>query len=133
MGGKIYGMKKSKERQEEPLGTVSYQTSSKRLPPFWLLIGARKTQFSGTNQKPERRRPFGTGLVRHCPQGLFLLFFTFLRAIYFSAHLDFPSPPFSAPGSLRMLLVGQRKTTVQIYQLILKSKINLIWARKLQM
>ena len=27
--------------------------------------------FSGTNQKPERRRPFGTGLVRHCPQGLF--------------------------------------------------------------
>ena len=26
---------------------------------------------SGTNQKPERRRPFGTGLVRHCPQRLF--------------------------------------------------------------
>ena len=40
-------------------------------PPFWLLIGARKLVFSGTNQKPERRRPFGTGLVRHCPQGLF--------------------------------------------------------------
>ena len=37
-----YGTKKSKERQEEPLGTMSYQTSSKRLPPFWLLIGARK-------------------------------------------------------------------------------------------
>ena len=34
--------KKSKERPEEPLGTVSYQTSSKRSPPFWLLIGARK-------------------------------------------------------------------------------------------
>ena len=36
--------KKSKERREEPLGTMSYQTSSKRSPPFCLLIGARKTQ-----------------------------------------------------------------------------------------
>ena len=79
----IYGTKKSKERREEPLGTMSYQTSSKRSPPFWLLIGARKLVFSGTNQKPERRRPFGTGLVRHCPQGLFSTFFTFLRATFF--------------------------------------------------
>ena len=39
-----YGTKKSKGRIEEPLGTMSYQTSSKRSPPFWLLIGARKTQ-----------------------------------------------------------------------------------------
>ena len=37
-----YGTKKSKERREEPLGTMSYQTSSKRSPPSWLLIGARK-------------------------------------------------------------------------------------------
>ena len=37
--------KKSKERPEEPLGTMSYQTSSKRSPPFWLLIGARKLVF----------------------------------------------------------------------------------------
>ena len=37
-----HGTKKSKERREEPLGTMSYQTSSKRSPPFWLLIGARK-------------------------------------------------------------------------------------------
>ena len=29
-----YGTKKSKERREEPLGTMSYQTSSKRSPPF---------------------------------------------------------------------------------------------------
>ena len=35
-----YGTKKSKERREEPLGTMSYMTSSKRSPPFWLLIGA---------------------------------------------------------------------------------------------
>ena len=39
--------------------------------------------FSGTNQKPERRRPFRTGLVRHCPQGLSSPFFTFLRALFF--------------------------------------------------
>ena len=42
-----------------------------------------KHKFSGTNEKPERRRPFGTGLVRHCPQGLFWPFFTFLRALFF--------------------------------------------------
>ena len=51
-----------------------------------------KHKFSGTNQEPEKRRPFGTGLVRHCPQGLF------------SARLDFPSPPLSAPGSPMMVL-----------------------------
>ena len=37
-----YGTKKSKERPEEPMGTMSYQTSSRWSPPFWLLIGARK-------------------------------------------------------------------------------------------
>ena len=42
-----------------------------------------KHKFSGTNQKPERRRPFGTSLVRHCPQELFSPFFTFLRATFF--------------------------------------------------
>ena len=40
-----YGTKKSKEQREEPLGTMSYQTSFKRSPPFWLLIGARKLVF----------------------------------------------------------------------------------------
>ena len=34
------------------------------------------------NQKPEWPWPFGTGLVRHCPQGLFSTSFTFLRAIF---------------------------------------------------
>ena len=85
---------------------MSYQTSSKRSPPFWLLIVPEKHNISGTNQKPERQRPFGTGLVRHCPQGLFSPFFTFLRAIYFSARLDFFSSPLSAPGSPRMFGTG---------------------------
>ena len=44
-----YGTKKSKERREEPLGTMSYQTSSKRSPLFWLLIGARKTNVFETS------------------------------------------------------------------------------------
>ena len=48
---------------------------------FWLV--PENLSFSGTNQKPERWRPFGTGLVRHCPQGLFWPFFTFLRALFF--------------------------------------------------
>ena len=39
-----YGTKKSKERREEPLGTMSYQNSSKRSPPFWLLIGQKNTK-----------------------------------------------------------------------------------------
>ena len=34
------------------------------------------------NQKAERRPPFGTGLVRHCFQGLFSPFFSFLRATF---------------------------------------------------
>ena len=78
-----YGTKKSKERREEPLGTMSYQTSSngRRRSGFGLV--PENLCFSGTNQKPERWRPFGTGLVRHCPQGLFSPFFTFLRATFF--------------------------------------------------
>ena len=37
-----YDANKSKERREQSLGTMSYHTSSKRSPPFCLLIGARK-------------------------------------------------------------------------------------------
>ena len=60
--------------------SVSSVPNGRRGSAFWL---GRKTQkFSGTNQKPERPRQFGTGLVRHCPQGLFSPFFSFLRAIF---------------------------------------------------
>ena len=69
-----------------------------------LEIDLRKQEeenlcFSGTNQKPERQRPFGTGLVRHCPQGLFPLFFTFLRALFF--RLFRLPPPHYLPLGLR--------------------------------
>ena len=52
-----YGTKESKERREEPLGTMSYQTSSngRRCSGFWLV--PENLCFSGTNQKPEWRRP----------------------------------------------------------------------------
>ena len=75
--------KKSKQRPEEPLGQCLTRPVPNGLRPsgFWLV--PEKHKFSGTNQKPERRRPFGTGLVRHCPQGLFSPFFTFLRALFF--------------------------------------------------
>ena len=55
------------------------------------------------NPKPEWRRPFETGLVRHCPQGLFSPFFTFLRAIFFR-----PFRPSLAPNYLPQLLLGLR-------------------------
>ena len=77
-----YGTKKRKGRREEPLGTMSYQTSSKRLPPFCLLIGQKNTKVFWHQSS---RRPF--------------LFFV----PYFLARLDFPSPPLSAPGSSRMI------------------------------
>ena len=39
-----HGTKKSKERREDHLRTMSYQTSSKWSPPFWLLIGQKNTK-----------------------------------------------------------------------------------------
>ena len=67
-----------------------------------LWLGRKKQKFSGTNQKPELLRPFGTGTLRPCPQGLFLSFLTFLRPKFFLARLDFFPPPLTAPGSPRM-------------------------------
>ena len=49
--------------------------NGRRRSEFWLV--------PENHQKSERRRPFGTGMVRQCPQGLFSPIFTFLRAIFF--------------------------------------------------
>ena len=94
-----YGTKKSKERREEPLGTMYYQTSSKRSPPFWLLIGARKPQ-SEARTAATVWNWFGNTLS---PGALLAVLYFSSFHIYFSARLDFPSPPLSAPGSPRML------------------------------
>ena len=45
------GAKKSKERGGERVGTIFYQTSSKRSRPFWLLIGARNVCVFLPNQR----------------------------------------------------------------------------------
>ena len=74
--------RKVKNGEKSPWGQCLTRPvpNGSRCYAFWL---GRKTQkFSGTNQKSEWRRPFGTVLVRHCPQGLFSQFFIFLRAIF---------------------------------------------------
>ena len=55
--------------------------NGRRSSAFWLV--PENFCVFLPNQNAERGRPFGTGLVRHCPQGLFSSFFTFLCAIFF--------------------------------------------------
>ena len=96
--------RKVKNGEKTPCGQCLTKpvSNGRRRSAFWL---GRKTQkFSGTDQKSERRRPFGTGLVRHCPQGLFSPFFTFLRAT-FSRPFRLSLAPLSALGSPRMIFV----------------------------
>ena len=57
-----------------------------------LWLGRKTQKFSCTHQKSEWGRPFGTGLARHCPQGLFLPLFTFLLAIFFRLFRLFLAP-----------------------------------------
>lgn len=66
-----------------------------------LWLGRNLQMFSGTSQKQEQLRPFGTGLIKPCSQGLFL-FLNFLRPNFFLACLGFLLPPLSDPGSPRM-------------------------------
>ena len=99
---KNMAQKKSKERREEPLGTMSCQTSSKRSPPFRLLIGARKTQVFW-HQSEDRTAAIvwnWSGKTLSPGALLTVLYFSFVP--YFSACSDFPSPPLSVPGSPRM-------------------------------
>ena len=74
--------RKEKNGEKSPWGQCLTRpvSNGRRRSAFWL--GTKTQKFSGTNQKPERPRQFGTGLVRHCPQGLFWPFFTFLCAIF---------------------------------------------------
>ena len=86
LNGSVRSNRKSFEKTGPPFEVVLFSGSDRS--ECWLngsrpLLVPENLCFSGTNQKPERRRPFGTGLVRHCPQGLFSPFFTFLRATFF--------------------------------------------------
>ena len=99
----IHGTKKSKERREELLGTMSYQTSSKRSPLFWLLIRARKLVFFWHQSEARTAATVWNWSSKTLSPGALLavLYFSSFH-IYFSARLDFPSFPLSAPGSPRM-------------------------------
>jgi len=55
-------------------------------------LGRKKQRFSGTNQKPELLRPFGTGLLKPCPQGLLLSYLTLLRSNFSRPFRLFPGP-----------------------------------------
>ena len=74
--------RKVKNGEKSPSGQCLTKPvpNGRRRSAFWL--GRKTPKFSGTDQKSERRRPFGAGLVRHCPQGLFSPFLTFLHAIF---------------------------------------------------
>ena len=89
---------KSKERREEPLGTMSYQTSSKRSPPFWLLIGARKLVFFWHQSEARTAATVWNWSSKTLSPGALLavLYFSSFH-IYFSTRLDFPSLPFICP------------------------------------
>ena len=93
------GAKKSKDRQEEPLGTTSYQTSSKRSPPFRLLIGARKLVFFWHQSEARTEATVWNWSGKTLSPEALLAFLSFCSFhIYFSARLDFPSLPLSAPA-----------------------------------
>ena len=82
-GRKNMARRKVKDGEKSPWGQcLTRPVPNGRCCSGFSLV-AENLCFSGTNQKPERRRPSGTCLVRHCPQGLFSPFFTFLRAIFF--------------------------------------------------
>ena len=104
--------RKSKERREEPLGTMSYQTRSKRSPPFWLLIGARKTQAFWHQSEARTAVTVWTWSGKTLSPG------ALLAVLYFSARLDFSSSPLSAPGSPRMVEGG----TVSHYYIVVIRK-----------
>ena len=60
------------ERAEEPLGTKSHRTISKRLCEYRLLIGQKKIPcIILPNQEPVFAKPFGNGPVRFGTQGFF--------------------------------------------------------------
>ena len=104
--------------------TLRVRTHEMTLRSAALWLGRKTKTFSGTNQKPKRPRPFVTGLVRHCSQGLFSPFFTFLRAI-FSARFDFLFSPLYAPGSPRIV----RKAYVERLCSLCRNgaRVTLIW------
>ena len=79
-GQKIWHKEKWRTARRAPGDNVlpdEFQTVAVILPSDWA---EKHKSFLA----PKRYWPFETGLVRHCPQGLFSLCFTFVHAIFFS-------------------------------------------------
>ena len=57
--------KKVKNGEKSPWGQCFTRPVPNGRRRSAFLLGRKTQKFSGTNQKSERRRPFGTGLVRH--------------------------------------------------------------------
>ena len=94
---------------------MSYQTSSKRPPPLWLLIGARKLVFFWHQSEARTAATVWNWSGKTLSPGalLAILYFSSFH-IYFSARLDFLSPPLSAPGSPRMYSTVQSVKNVAV-------------------
>ena len=109
-GRKNVARRKVKNGEKSPLGTMSYQTSSKQSPSFWLLIGARKLVFFWHQSEARTAATVWNWSGKTLSPGALLavLYFSSFH-IYFSTRLDFPSPLLSAPGSPKMLDSGIRE------------------------
>ena len=73
-----------------------------RPPPFWLLMGARKLLCFSAQSKGRTAATVWNWSGKTLSPGALLAVLYFSLCHYFSARLDFPSPPLSAPGSPRM-------------------------------
>ena len=93
--------RKVKKWREEPLGTMSYQTSSKRLPPFCLLIGARKLLCFSAQSEGRMAATIWNWSGKTLSPGA-LLAVLYFSSCHISCRLDLPSPPLSAPGFPKM-------------------------------
>ena len=98
---------------------MSYQTSSKRSSPSWLLIGARKLVFFWHQSEARTGATVWNWSGKTLSPGALLAVLYFSFVPYFSTCLNFPSPPLSAPGSPRMGKIGS--TEAHRYDLQLMS------------
>ena len=97
-GRKNMAQKKSKERPEEPLGTMSYQTSSKRSPPFWLLIGARKLVFFWHQSEARTAATVWNWSGKTLSPGALLAVLYFSSCLFFRPVWTFPHPHYLPLG-----------------------------------
>ena len=106
---------------------MSYQTSSKRSLPFWLLIGARKLLcFSAQKEGRTTATVLNWSGKTLSPGALLVVLYFSL----FSARLDFPSPPLSAPGSPRMCEVMRCTQIGSILLCGIRNPMKPLWQKK---